>query len=74
MTQECELVAYEQESNHPVGRIVNVSSAEKIQDETDRLTLSVGTNYLRPASSSLSGDWKEDGQCLFRRKSIEVKI
>ncbi len=41
MTQECELVAYEQESNHPVGRIVNVSSAEKIQDETDRLTLSV---------------------------------
>lgn len=37
MTLECELVSYNQESNHPVGRIVNVSAAEEILDENGQI-------------------------------------
>ena len=37
MTLECELVSYDQESNHLVGRIVNVSAAEDILDENGQI-------------------------------------
>ena len=37
MTLECELVSYDQESNHLVGRIVNVSAAEEILDENGQI-------------------------------------
>lgn len=37
MTLECELVSYDQESNHPVGHIVNVSAAEEILDENGQI-------------------------------------
>ena len=37
MTLECELVSYDKESNHLVGRIVNVSAAEEILDENGKI-------------------------------------
>lgn len=37
MTLECELVSYDKETNHMVGRIVNVSASEDILDEDGKI-------------------------------------
>ena len=37
MTLECELVSYDEESNHLVGRIVNISVSEEILDENGQI-------------------------------------
>lgn len=37
MTLECELVSYDVESNHLVGRIVNISASEEILDENGQI-------------------------------------
>ena len=38
MTLECELVSYDKETNHMVGRIVNVSAEEDILDENGMIS------------------------------------
>lgn len=55
MTLECEFVSYDKESNHLVGRIVNVSAAEEVLDAEGKIDPSkmrpitfdpVNLNYL----------------------------
>ena len=88
MAVECELISYDPETCHLVGKIINVSADERILDEKGKIDPAklrpgregqdrpgqAAPHHIRPDTQPLPGGRREGGQRLQRRTGTEKVI